>query len=276
MGPPPGHGRFAPALIAAIVLGLGLPACSQSPPATDSAPSPHADVTATPTRPASEVPTTTPLHYVALGDSLASGLNGRPSYVDIYRRLLERRTGRTVRLTNLGRPGWSSGQLLDALRNDSRFRDAVSSADVVTWDIGGNDILRAAFESVAGACRGGAIRCLQDARQNFTRNWDAIVDELHALTSGHEVQLQTFDLYTPFVELPGVPRDEALAELARMNETIRASSKRSNIDVAAVREAFASGGHEPLIAADGVHPTAAGHSVIARLLAKQSRLPQKG
>lgn len=213
---------------------------------------------------------------MALGDSLASGLNGRPSYVDVYRRLLQRQTGRTVRLTNLGRPGWSSGQLLDALRNDSRFRDAVSSADVVTWDIGGNDILRAAFESVAGVCRGGAIGCLQDARQNFTRNWEAIVDELQALTSGRDVQLQTFDLYAPFVALPGVPRDEALGELARMNETIRASSNHSNTDVAAVREAFASAGHEPLIAADGVHPTAAGHSVIARLLAEQSRLPRQG
>ena len=258
-------------------------ACSQGPADTRETTSPRpSDAVAaapvsseTPASPGREVAASAPLHYVALGDSLASGINGRPSYVDDYRRLLQRQTGRRVRLTNLGRPGWSSGRLLDALRGDSRFRDAVTSADVVTWDIGGNDILRAALESVTGVCRGGAIRCLQDARQNFTRNWTAILDELQSLTAGRDVQLQTFDLYTPFISLPGVPRDKALAELGKMNATIRSSAQRRNTAVAGVQTAFARAAEDSLIAADGVHPTAAGHRLIAHLLAGQSRLPQK-
>ena len=275
MGLVNGHQRFIVAMIAAVAFGLALPGCSQPAADTRAAPSARATATATPTEPASEPPASSPrLHYVALGDSLASGLGGQPSYVDHYRRLLQEQTGRTVRLTNLGRPGWSSGQLLDALRSDSRFREAVSSADVVTWDIGGNDILRAALQSMAGACRGDAVRCLRGARADFTRNWDAILDELAVLTDGREVQLQTFDLYTPFINLPGIPRDRALAELERMNATIRASTRR-NTDVAAVHTAFARAANEPLIAADGVHPTEAGHGVIARLLAEQSRLAPK-
>lgn len=249
-------------------------ACSPAPPSAPATRSP-ATVAASPTVVPTSPPTTgrdEPLHYVALGDSLASGIGGQPSYVDEYRTLLRRSTGRPVRLTNLGRPGWTSRQLLDALRGSRRFRDAVATADVVTWDIGGNDILLAAFRGVAGGCDGAESRCLRDARRTFTSNYNALVDELVSLRRGPGVRLQTFDLYTPFVTLPGVPHEAALAELAVMNDTIRAAAQRSGTDVAPVRAAFAEAAQDrSLIAADGVHPTAAGHRLIAQLLAAQLR-----
>lgn len=47
-------------------------------------------------------------------------------------------------VTNLGVPGWTSTQLLDALNNNPTFSLAIQNADVITLDIGNNDILQAA------------------------------------------------------------------------------------------------------------------------------------
>src|SRR3712207_5265911 len=84
--------------------------------------------------------------YVALGDSLATGFGAFRGYVPRYEAHVETDTGATVTLTNLGRNGWTSSQLLYALRNDPTFRRAIRGAEVLTWDIGGND-LRAARRS---------------------------------------------------------------------------------------------------------------------------------
>src|SRR5512146_3124095 len=78
--------------------------------------------------------------YTALGDSLAFGiLDTKGGYAVRYDSYLQSDNNREVTLTNLGQNGWHSDDLLNAVRNDPTFRNAVSSSEVVTWDIGGND-----------------------------------------------------------------------------------------------------------------------------------------
>src|SRR5688572_6193657 len=60
--------------------------------------------------------------YVALGDSLATGFGARTGYVPRYDASIETDTGVAVTRTNLGRNGWTSSQLLSALRTDPTFR----------------------------------------------------------------------------------------------------------------------------------------------------------
>src|SRR5918993_831355 len=78
--------------------------------------------------------------YVALGDSLATGYGAFRGYVPRYEAHIETDTGVAVTRTNLGRNGWTSSQLLSALRNDSTFRRATREAEIVTWNIGGREL----------------------------------------------------------------------------------------------------------------------------------------
>jgi len=212
-----------------------------------------------------------PLRYVALGDSLATGVGEETTYVDVFARHLGRVTGQQVDTTNLGRAGWTSGQLLAALTTDDTFRDAVAQANVVTWDIGGNDLLIAAANERADRCAPGM--CLHRAVHDFESNWEAIVAELIALRSGPDTRMLTFDLYEPFVApaAPPVPRGGRRA-LQAVNRTIRATGARAGFEVGRVTRAFREGGAE-LIAADGIHPSPAGHRAIAEALADAWRRP---
>src|SRR5919112_6468255 len=78
--------------------------------------------------------------YVALGDSLATGFGAFKGYVPLYEAHVETDTGVAVTRTNLGQNGWTSSQLLSALRNDPTFRRSTRGADVVHWDIRRNHL----------------------------------------------------------------------------------------------------------------------------------------
>ena len=215
------------------------------------------------------------LRYVALGDSLASGMSGIDdgrSYADAYARLLRRRTQREVVLTNLGVPGLTSAELLAALRTDDAMRAAVAKADLVTWDIGGNDLIELAVQVSAGSCGGSdGLACLADTRAAFEQRFSDIVVELSALRRSPRVPLQTFTLYRPFATIRGVHTDALLEELDRRNDIIQRSGRRPGVEVADVAEVFAATQSQDLIDSDGLHPTPAGHGLIARELLSLDR-----
>lgn len=271
--------RLIRVLVLVLVVVLG---CSpEPPPAPSSAPTARAQ-TATPAQPGSVTPTPTPqarvrrpLRYVALGDSLASGMaaiNGGRSYADAYAQMLRRRTAREVKLDNLGVPGLTSAELLDSLRHNADVRAAVSKADIVTWDIGGNDLIETAVQIAAGNCGGSdGLACLPQARDEFEQRWTAIVDELATLRRSPRVRLQTFTLYRPFATVRGVREDALLAELDARNDIILDSQGQHGVQVADVADTFADGQQSDLIDDDGLHPTQAGHRVIARELLSLER-----
>jgi lysophospholipase L1-like esterase len=59
-----------------------------------------------------------------------------------------------VEVRNLGVNGLTSGQLRAGIEGDRRVKDAVGRADVVTINIGANDLLRARSEYRSGGCGG--------------------------------------------------------------------------------------------------------------------------
>lgn len=209
--------------------------------------------------------------YVALGDSLGFGLwdFSRGGYVYRYGAMLAQDTGATVSLINLSVPGWTSGDLLNALRTSWAFRLSVFSAQVVTWDIGGNDLLRARDRYIAGTCGGlDNQQCLRDATATFSRNWRAIVREIVALRSGRPTVYRTMDLYYPFVA-----QDAASGRLATLLPYLQQTNAIINstgcgVKTAQVYQAFNGSYTSPrqpslYLSFDGYHPNSAGHAVIA-------------
>lgn len=210
--------------------------------------------------------------YSAMGDSLAAGALAQLGYVSRYATYINTDTGATVSTVNMGIPGWQSDDLLNALQNDPVFRHQVSGAEVVTWDIGGNDLANAHDSFVANTCGGPDNQdCLRSAVSTFETNWDAIVVELLKLRDPDKTILRTMDIYNPYVASDTQAGRFATIEpyLDQVNNHIHDNAKTNNIPVAEVHTAFngTDGTQDPgtlnLIAVDGFHPNDAGHKVIA-------------
>ena len=191
--------------------------------------------------------------YVALGDSLAEGVGANRGYVDRYAEYLRDDTGARVELINLGVSGQTSSQLLRALRKDPSMRRALRGAEVVTFNIGINDLGQARGSYEAGTCGGAqGERCLRAAVRGFEANWDGITSEILNLRSPDETIIRTAGLgYTPRAGKVFEPY------LKRANSHIAASAAESNIPYAEV-----SLGNEGL-GPDGLHPDDSGYQVIS-------------
>lgn len=216
------------------------------------------------------------VRYAALGDSLATGAGAETSYVADYAAWLRSETGSAVEVTNLAVAGWTSRDLLDALTGDPEMRAAVAAAHVLTWDIGGNDMLAALAAFLQGTCGGiDGQDCVRDAVDTAVDNGDAVLDELLRLRDGESDGLRTIGLYLPFMEDPRVAPylDELRPYLDEFNERLTRSAQERGVEVADVADAFhgADGDRDPvargLISEDGLHPSDRGHQVIAEHIA---------
>ena len=225
-----------------------------------------------------------PIRYTALGDSLATGILAAKGYVPTYRDYLAADSGREVELTNLGRNGWSSTDLLNALRTNATMRDAVAQARVVTWNIGGNDLADARATYKARRCGGADNQeCLRATIATFKANWPAIIAEIRSLRSAGDTTLRTMDIYNPYVNQDrgadtwaddGGRDDFAVFKpyVDDVNSYIRSTAAANNIPAGEVYRAYnGPGGDEDprgkgYITFDNMHPSDAGHKVIADLL----------
>lgn len=219
--------------------------------------------------------------YVALGDSLATGFGAFKGYVPRYDSYIETDTGVTVTRTNLGRNGWTSSQLLSALSTDPTFRRATREAEIVTWNIGGNDLRAARTSYKRGTCGGVDNQdCLRASVATLKTNWTAITAEVLELRSTSDTIVRTMDIYNPYVRTDIVSdtwqNDGGLNDFQvfkryvdKVNRHIATTSYAAGIPYAPVYLAFNGtlGDEDPrskgYLSFDGLHPNNTGHRVIA-------------
>jgi len=225
--------------------------------------------------------------YTAFGDSIAFGALapiGR-GYVPLYAKALATDNGVLVAPTDLGVPGWTSQDLLNALKTKLVFRLAAFTANVITWNIGGNDLSAARNLYKNGTCGGDDHQdCLRAAVAALKNNWDGILQTLLTLRHGRPTILRTMDIYNPFVAedkasdtyAPSGPGntdfDVLKPYLDDVNAYIFGTSTAHGVLVAQVYDAFNGPLHDQdpaaagLLAFDEFHPNAAGHALIASRL----------
>lgn len=224
--------------------------------------------------------------YTSIGDSIAFGLYApfNRGFVPRYRDHIRTDTGVTVTLHNLAVPGWTSGQLLDALRNNPYFRLRISQASVITMSIGGNDFLDARQSYRARTCGGRDNQdCLLRSAQTFVANWNAILGELATMRSASDTVFRPIDIYNPYVNEDratdswlddgGLNDFEVFKPYQQAVNNYMATTMESiGIPFGRVSLVFngADGETDPsdlgFIAFDGLHPNDQGHRVIADLL----------
>ena len=229
--------------------------------------------------------------YVALGDSLATGFGALTGYVPRYEAHIETDTGVAVTRTNLGRNGWTSSQLLSALRSDPTFRRATREAEIVTWNIGGNDLRAARNSYKKGTCGGPDNQdCLRAGVAKLKANWTAITAEVLELRSTENTMVRTMDIYNPYVRTDiasdtwkndGGMNDFQVfnSYIYKANLHIATTSYAAGVPYAGVHLAFNGpyGYEDPkskgYLSFDGLHPNNTGHRVIAGELQKLGYAP---
>jgi lysophospholipase L1-like esterase len=194
--------------------------------------------------------------YVALGDSLAVGVGARRGYVARYAAYIAADTGARIDLLNLGQSGQTSSQLLYALHNDLATRRALGAAEVITFNIGINDLGQAGEAYESGACGGSDNQeCLRAAVEALKERWDAIIAELLSLRSTEDAIIRTAGLgYTPRVQKIFEPYVD------EVNRHIATTAATHDIPYA---QPYLGKEH---MSPDGVHPNDQGYEVIANRL----------
>ncbi|MGI9108215.1 MAG: DUF4214 domain-containing protein [Pyrinomonadaceae bacterium] len=211
--------------------------------------------------------------YTALGDSLAFGIeDSQGGYVARFRNHVQADTGASVNVINRGVPGWTSADLLRALRTDETLRAQIANSQIVTWDIGGNDFLAALDRYSTGACGGTDNQeCLRATAAAFKINWNAIIAQILSLRSPDNTIIRTMDIYNPVVNL--LRSFGALSVLKPylddINRHIFFTAVSNRIACARVYQAFngitgdIDAGQRGYMSADNIHPNDTGHGVIA-------------
>jgi lysophospholipase L1-like esterase len=228
---------------------------------------------------------TAALRVVALGDSVTSGAACNCSaFPAVYGGLLGRRTGASVTVDNLGVSGLDSVGLLGELdQEDSAAARAVAGADVVLLTIGANDFgdhHDEVTEARCGPVAGGD--CVSDELEQLSGNLHRILTRIRALREARATTVLVTGYWNVFedgeVARQAFPPDgvAATVELTRRVNAVVAAVSASHgatfVDLFGPFEKRGVGVTR-LLAADGDHPNAAGHLVIAEVLA-QAGLPK--
>lgn len=260
-------------LFIAIVLAITGTACGSG---DDSADEPVA-------APTSAMPEEGVWTYVALGGSIASGAGDiyGQSYVDYYKDLLEEDTGNKVELIDLSiGEGGTTQAVLDLLGGDTAIED-LRQAEVVTMEIGGNDLVAGDEPLSAGECEG--LACYRGPQRSFENNYEKIVQQVATLV-GEGTILRAVTFYNPAIGDPELK--PSFEELTRKVTEIQNEATCNLAEAAGwlcvdVYPAFngSDGLESPsrrgLIAGDFTHPSENGHRLIARLLQEAGYEPSR-
>lgn len=200
-------------------------------------------------------------HYVALGDSLANGVGGNGwGYPQQLLPLLEQH--RPTALQLFATNGQTSTQLV---RKQSQYRDQFKLAQLITVNIGGND-LRLTWRLYGHRATPRLLRekRMRIALTTLTNNWNELAKLITQNTSP-TTKVLFINLYNPYHREH--PRTRSfVAEANQLLETICANHGFEVLDARSLLNAAAknqTSGREQLLAKDGLHLSRQGYSLLA-------------
>jgi lysophospholipase L1-like esterase len=228
------------------------------------------------------------LHLVGLGDSLpGAGDRDRPptytcectSFVTLYGSLAEDALGTQVVVDNLAtNDGVGSDGLLDRVRAEDRYRDAIAGADIIAITIGTNDWQGPCNWPDDDDCWASSLASVPD-------RVGAILDEIIDLRGGRPTAIRLTTYYDQYIGFPtnltsqGQPDDPMppaflafyRAEEARFYTALCAEATEREVTCVDLWEPFNGPGHDrdakELLLPDHIHPNQAGHELIADTIA---------
>jgi lysophospholipase L1-like esterase len=210
---------------------------------------------------------------VGIGDSVTSGFNcDCEAFVGLYATQLATQDDLSTSWANLGVPGWTSSQLLTAMSKPGTFRDQVARADILLVTIGANDLTPLESEGPTSC----PATCYTPLIQNTKQNVQLIVDTARTTNPAHPPTILVTDYWNVFEDGDvGLAMHGAAFQTWSNALTIAENTQicqgahdagATCVDLYAPFKGNGSRNPTPLLAADGNHPNAAGHQLIASTL----------
>ncbi|MBE7679343.1 GDSL-type esterase/lipase family protein [Paenibacillus sp. P13VS] len=202
--------------------------------------------------------------YAAIGDSLTVGTGALlgTGFVPLYRRMAEMNVRTFVSMDNMGVNGLTSGELMQMVSSNTRVRQSLREADIITISIGGNDLIRTLKASGGIPSASKMTQVLGDTRSNVSQ----IMRHIRQLKGNSAYLVRTIGLYNPY------PQAAEAAYWVRQYNSFLNGAGSGNYACAQVYDRFE--GHErELLFWDRVHPNARGYRVIADQLNRMGYRP---
>lgn len=200
---------------------------------------------------------------VALGDSITYGANLENPEESAYPYLIGEAA--ELEVQNLAVSGWQTGQLIDALRTDPEYQQAVRDADYIAMTIGGNDllhILRSAEEESGGSPEVMMGIILDELGSNVVFDQvGELIEEIRSLT---DARILLFNIYNP---LPPSSSLYSIGDslLPQVNTAIaNVAEKYEDVYLADAFTAYQNNQDAYIITGD-IHPTEEGQAVLAEI-----------
>ncbi|MEX0801471.1 MAG: GDSL-type esterase/lipase family protein [Dehalococcoidia bacterium] len=236
--------------------------------------------------------------YIALGDSLSEGVGASDQTATAFVPLVHDGLGEGWDLVNLGEAGDTSAQLIGHGHLDEAIAlieagksddDPDNDVNLVTLEIGGNDLLNLFFDLVLpGACpslvesleRPQCVSELRGAMDGFRPNLEQTLDRL--IEADPELRIIVMTLYNPFSGDTGLATVPTISDMAQMaleglpdtpfatglNDTIRDEVAERGLPLVDWWPLFQDKAGQ-YIAQDYIHPNDAGYRVMADAVLEQ-------
>lgn len=211
---------------------------------------------------------------VGLGDSVPAGSAcGCVPFVPRLGQQLAADRGQPVTAINDATGGEDSSELLAALTHSTRTARDVSTANIVSVTIGANDVAYSSYAS--GGCGGDdGTACYRPEVQAMSANVSAILQRIQALRGGRPTIVLVSGYWNVWQD--GQVARSMGAEFVQVSHLVTAMVNQGLQQAATshgalfvdLAKAFTAAGPDDtgLLAADGDHPNAAGHQLIADVL----------
>lgn len=203
------------------------------------------------------------LTHLALGDSIIHGyrVTEDENLVTQFSHKLQEETGKQVTTSNRGIIGITS-QNLNQLIQDGYFDDEIKEADIITVNVGGNDVLKAVKEADLYS----ALKSFDNLQTGFSENLSSISSRINELNP--DATIVFLELYNP---MPADHQFYSLADklLPKWNLKIYEVAQNTPASVVVQTTKVINSDNLQNLYTDGVHPSIAGYTAISNQMIEQ-------
>jgi lysophospholipase L1-like esterase len=205
----------------------------------------------------------TMIYHLAIGDSVIHGVGAPQDENLVYQfsNKLENQIHKKIQFQNDGIDGITSGELKKLILK-GQFDKEIKMADIITINVGGNDILRMVKDGNAY----NALKSIDEIKSTFSKNLTDIATRIKTLNP--KATIVFLELYNP---LPPSDQIYSLADklLPNWNLQIYKVAARYPSSIVVETTNVINGEKPKNLSPDGVHPNSAGYTAISKQMIYQ-------